>query len=156
MKNAIIFHGTGDSPNDYWFPYLRKELEKRGYEVWAPLLPNAENPNLKDWLSFILENGKITSETMLVGHSSGARIILSILENVDTKIEKAILVSGYAKPLSKDSNSEKGKEEFDWEKIKGKFQDIIFINSDNDHWECDDKQGRIMFDNLGGMQVILH
>jgi hypothetical protein len=35
-------------------------------------------------------------------------------------------------------------------------KDIIFINSDNDPWECTDIQGRIMFDHLGGTQIVLH
>ncbi|MFI5271216.1 MAG: alpha/beta hydrolase, partial [Candidatus Saccharimonadales bacterium] len=32
--------------------------------------------------------------------------------------------------------------------------DIIFINSIDDPWGCDDKQGRILFDKLGGTQII--
>lgn len=156
MKNAIILHGTGDSPNDFWFPWLKKELEKRGYEVWLPSLPNPEFPNLKEWIPFIIKNGKFTEETIIVGHSSGAQIILSLLEKIDVKIKQAILVSGYAKALRKDMDSEKNVDEYNWEAIKPKSQQFIFINSDNDPWTCDDKQGRIMFDNLGGMQIILH
>lgn len=34
--------------------------------------------------------------------------------------------------------------------------EIIFINSDNDPWGCDDKQGRKMFDKLGGTLIIRH
>ncbi|MFA5925629.1 MAG: alpha/beta fold hydrolase [Parcubacteria group bacterium] len=156
MKNAIILHGTGDSPNDFWFPYLKRELEARGYEVWIPSLPNADNPNLKDWLPFILENGKFSADTIIIGHSAGAQIILSLLEKIDVKVSQVILVSGYAKALRKDMNSEKNVDEYNWEEIKPKSQRFIFINSDNDPWTCDDKQGRIMFDNLGGMQIILH
>lgn len=156
MKNAIILHGTGDKPTDFWFPYLKEGLEKRGYEVWLPSLPNSEYPNLKDWIPFILENGKFTNETIIIGHSAGAQIILSLLEKLDVKIKQAILVSGYAKALRKDMNSEKNVDDYKWEAIKPKCEKFIFINSDNDPWTCDDKQGRIMFDNLGGMQIILH
>ena len=156
MKNVIILHGTGDKPTDFWFPWLKENLEKHGYEVWLPALPNPDKPNLKDWLPFILENRKITPETVLVGHSVGAQIILSILEKNDIKIKQAILVSGYAKSLGKDENEKKNINDFEWEKIKGKAEDFVFINSDNDPWTCDDKQGRIMFDNLGGTQVIKH
>lgn len=156
MKNAIILHGTGDSPNDFWFPYLKKELEKCGYEVWLPALPNSDYPNLKDWIPFLLEKGKFTEETIIIGHSAGAQIILSLLKKMDVKIKQAILVSGYAKALRKDMDSEKNVDEYDWEAIKMKSQQFVFINSDNDPWTCDDKQGRIMFDNLGGLQIILH
>ncbi|AKM82369.1 TPA: alpha/beta hydrolase [Candidatus Berkelbacteria bacterium] len=156
MKNAIILHGTGDSADNFWFPYVKKELESRGYDVWLPNLPCAEKPNIKDWLSFVLESGKITEETVLIGHSAGAQIILSVLENLNIKIKQAILVSGYSKELPKDVNSEMNKYEFNWESIRPHAGKFAFVNSDNDPWGCDDKQGRIMFDHLGGMQIILH
>lgn len=156
MKNAIILHGTGDKPTNFWFPWLKRELEKRDYAVWLPDLPNAEFPNRKDWIPFLLEGGKFTEETIIIGHSAGAQIILSLLEKLDVKIQQAILVSGYAKALRKEASSEKNVDEYDWEAIKPKCGKFIFINSDNDPWTCDDKQGRIMFDRLGGMQIILH
>jgi hypothetical protein len=156
MKNAIIFHGTGDGPDKYWFPWLKNELEARGYEVWLPALPNAEYRNLKDWLPFILKNGRLTDETIIIGHSAGAQIILSVLESAEVKIKKAILVSGYAKALRKDEKREKDSGEYDWDKIKGKAKEFIFINSDNDPWGCDDKQGRIMQEHLGGRLIIRH
>lgn len=156
MKNAIILHGTGDGPDKYWFPWLKKELEARGYEVWLPALPNAEFPNLKDWLPFILENGKFNDETILIGHSAGAQIILSVLENIQARVKKTILVSGYAKAIRKDAEAEKDSGIFNWEAIKDKSEEFIFINSDNDPWTCDDKQGKIMQDHLGGRLIIRH
>ncbi|MDO8574826.1 MAG: alpha/beta hydrolase [bacterium] len=155
MKNAIILHGTGTRPNEFWFPYLKKELEVRGYNVWLPQLPNAEKPNIHDWLPFILKNGKFSNDTIIIGHSKGSQIILSILENINKKVKQVILVSGYAKLIPKDRKSEKlGKP--NWEKIKKHSQNFVFINSDNDPWGCDDKQGKIMFDNLGGTLIIRH
>ena len=154
-KNAIILHGTGDSPEDYWFPYIKSNLESRGFSVWAPALPNAAKPNLQDWLPFVLENGEITENTILIGHSAGAQLILSILENIDCRVKQAILVSGYARALVK-TEHDKENNELDWNKAKEHAQNIIFVNSDNDPWECDDKQGRIMFDHLGGTQIIRH
>lgn len=153
MKNAILLHGTGDSSSSYWFPYLKGVLEQKGYEVWVPDLPNAEKPNLEDWLGFVLANGKFSVETLLIGHSAGAQLILSVLEEIRTPVKQAVLVSGYAKTLKLTADAIEAREP-QWEKIVGKFQDIVFINSDNDPWGCDDKQGRIMMDHLGGTLVI--
>ncbi|EKE25993.1 MAG: putative esterase protein-like protein, partial [uncultured bacterium (gcode 4)] len=154
--NAIILHGTWDNPDNFWFPYIKEGLEIMWYEVWTPILPNAEKPNLKDWLTFVTENWKFNSETILIGHSAGSQLILSILEKNEIKIAKAILISGYAKPLPKDDQTSIEKDDFLWKKIRNKAGEIFFINSDNDPWSCDDKQGKIMFDNLGWTLIIKH
>lgn len=153
MKNAIILHGTGDRNDSYWFPYLKGVLEQKGYDVWLPQLPNAEKPNLQDWLPFVLENGKFSGETILIGHSAGAQLILSVLEKLQEPIKQAILVSGFAKTLKVTADAKEAGEPL-WNDIVGKFHNIVFINSDNDPWGCDDKQGRIMMDHLGGTLVI--
>ncbi len=153
MKNAILLHGTGDSPAKYWFPYVAKELEKKGYKVWAPKLPNAEKPNLSDWLPYVYQNGVFTRDTVFIGHSAGAQLILSLLEKIGEKIKQAILVSGYAEPLPKNARV-KSKGKFAWKKIGKHAGSFIFINSDNDPWGCTDKQGRIMLDKLGGTLII--
>lgn len=155
MKNAIILHGTGTKNTDFWFPYLKEKLEAKGYEVWLPQLPNDETPNLKDWLGFVLGKGTFTEETVLVGHSAGSQLILSILENLKTPIKKAILVSGYAKLLRASMEEEKNTKEPNWEAIKGKVKEFVFINSDNDPWGCDDKEGAIMIEHLGGKQIVM-
>ena len=156
MKNAIILHGTGTKKDEFWFPYLKNELEKIGYDVWLPQLPNDDYPNLKEWLPFILSGGTFTEETVLIDHSAGSQVILSVLENINVRVKQAILVSGYAKALRKDLESEKNEEEFHWDAIRGKAKEFIFINSDNDPWGCDDTQGKIMADNLGGKLIIRH
>ncbi len=152
--NAIILHGTGDKNDMYWFPHLKVVLEAKGFDVWLPQLPNADRPNLQDWLPFVLEKGKFTEETIIVGHSAGAQLILSVLENIQGSIKQAVLVSGYAKPLRLTPDSEENTTEFQWDKIKDKSNQFTFINSDNDPWSCDDTQGRIMLDNLGGVLIV--
>jgi len=154
-KNAIIFHGTGTKPDEFWFPYLRKNLESRGYSVWLPQLPNADEPNVLEWLPFALQNGTFTEETVLIGHSKGSALILHVLEKIDCQIKQAILVSGYAEGLSKIAGS-KEVAVLNWGVIKMHAKDFIFINSDDDPWKCTDVEGRKMFDHLGGVQIILH
>jgi predicted alpha/beta hydrolase family esterase len=154
MKNAIILHGTGDKNTDFWFPYVKEKLEENGFTVWLPQLPNATKPNLKDWLTFVLKNGVFNSETVLIGHSAGSQLILSILEALTIQIKKAVLVSGYAESL-RASDATKERPELNWEKIKKATREIIFINSDNDPWGCTDKQGTIMKDHLGGRLIVM-
>ena len=147
--NIIIFHGTGCSSDFYWYPYIKENLEKRGYKVFVPNLPNPDEAKLEEWLSYVLNNLKITKDTILIGHSAGSPLILSILENINFKIKQAILVAGF---LELDSNILQSS--YNFEKIRSNVQDIIFINSVNDPWGCDDMQGRKMFDKLGGTLII--
>lgn len=155
MKNATILHGTGTKNTDFWFPYLKNKLEEKGFKVWLPQLPNDETPNLKEWLPFVLENGKFNEHTVLIGHSAGSQLILSVLEKITVRIKQAILVSGYAESLRESAESNV-KPELNWEQIREHAQDIILINSDNDPWGCDDTQGKIMADKLGGTLMVRH
>ncbi len=156
MKNTIILHGTGSNPNEFWFPWLKEVLEKKGYEVWVPELPDGDNPDKNKWLPFIFENGKFNEETVIIGHSAGAAIILALLEDLDVKIRRAILVGGYCMSTGTDGVNGVLQKVYDWEKISNATTEkLIFINSDNDPWGCNDFQGRRMMDMAGGMQIII-
>lgn len=156
MKNATLFHGTGCSPKSYWLPWLKKELEKKKYKVQVPLLPNSDKPDIKEWLPFVLKNGKFSKDTVLIGHSAGCPLILSILENINVKIKQAILVAGFSEPLKTIDKEPILQASYDWKKIKSHVQDLVFINSDNDPWGCNDKAGRRLFDRLGGTLIVMH
>ena len=153
--NAIILHGTGTKNNEFWFPYVKEKLEDKGYEVWLPQLPNDEKPNVAEWLPFVMDGAQFDKDTVLIGHSAGSQLILSILEKLQHPIKQAILVSGYAKHLRATADAENSIDEPNWDAIKGKAADIIFLNSDNDPWGCDDEQGKIMKIKLGGTQITM-
>ena len=154
MKNAIILHGTGCNPRSYWIPYIKKYLEKNGYDVWVPQLPDSENPDLKKQLPFILANGKFNKDTILIGHSAGGPLAISVLEHISVKINKAILVAGYARIKGSKKPEKILQKEYDWNKVKTNVKDMIFINSDNDPWGCNDVEGRYMLDNIGGILIM--
>ncbi|MBN1619067.1 alpha/beta hydrolase [Candidatus Dojkabacteria bacterium] len=126
MKNAIILHGTGDSPKSFWFPWLKNELENDGYQVWTPQLPDADNPQIKKWLPFILENAKIDKDTVIVGHSAGATVILALLEAIDIQIKQAISVAGYCYN-DEDPNDPIIKKEYNWDKISKNTQELFLL-----------------------------
>ena len=154
MKNAIILHGTGCNPNSFWQPSIKQFLEKEGYEVWVPALPDPDIPDLKKWLPYVLSKAKFNENTVLIGHSAGSPLILSILENIDVTIHKAILVAGYTRMKSKNDNPLILQKRYDWNKIKKNVRDIVFINSSNDPWGCNDKEGLELFRHLGGALII--
>src|SRR6185437_13545519 len=86
MKNVIILHGTSETKDSFWFPWLNTELEKRGYTISLPQLPDADTPDLGKWLPVALKE-PYNSETILIGHSAGGPLQLSVLENIHDRIK---------------------------------------------------------------------
>jgi predicted alpha/beta hydrolase family esterase len=154
--NVNIFHGTGSNPDHFWFPWLQRNLEQKNYRVWLPQLPNADKPCIDEWLPFTLKNGAYDENTILVGHSSGCALILSVLENIKIKVKKAVLVAGFAYQLDPEVEDLIIQKSYNWDLIKRNVGSMILINSDNDPWGCDDKAGKFIFDNLGGTLIIRH
>jgi|SRR5579871_6053889 len=156
MKNAIIFHGTGDNPDRYWYRWLGKELENDGYKVAIPYNPTINTEPIDTFLPKVLKQHTFDTDTLLVGHSAGGPLILSILEHIDTPIRKAVLVAGYCTHPDEQMEDPVLQETYDWDKIRRNVEEIVFINSVNDPWNCNDTQGRMMFDHLGGTHVIVN
>lgn len=155
MKHAILLHGTGCTPTSFWFPTIKIFLENHGYTVWTPQLPDADNPDLKTWLPVVLQQGHFDQHTIIIGHSAGAPLTLSILENITTPIHKAILVAGYARPKGKDKQPEAILQDtYNWPQIKSNVRDLILINSDNDPWGCDHQEGLHIWQHLGGTLIL--
>ena len=102
----------------------------------------------------MLANHAFGEETVLVGHSGGAALLLAILEHIDTRVAQAILVAGYA---TRPNTGEEPvlQSTYDWERIRANVRDLYFVNSVNDPYGCDAAQGRSMFDRLGGTQIVL-
>jgi uncharacterized protein len=153
-KNAIIFHGTRETPESYWYPWLASQLRGRGYEVDVPAYPEINETPIAEFITKVMKNHRFDEDTVLVGHSAGGPLLLSILERVHVNIPQAILVAGYSSRLQDELDDPVLQESYDWERIGSHVRDIYFINSVNDPWGCDAEQGRTMFDHLGGTQII--
>src|SRR3990167_4408055 len=54
MKNVVIFYGYSETPQSFWYPYVKKTLENKGYKVVIPKLPNTNDPKLDEQLEFSL------------------------------------------------------------------------------------------------------
>lgn len=153
MKNVVILHGTSETKDSFWFPWLTAELEKKGYTVSLPALPDADTPNIKKWLPVALQE-TYTEETVLIGHSAGCPLMLSVLENIPVKIAQAIFVAAYFEPVNPIKDILQSS--YEWEKITLHMKDSIIINSDNDPWQCDDKQALKLFGHIGGNLILRH
>lgn len=139
MANAFIFHGTYGYPEENWFPWLKYELEKLGCDTTVPKFPTPENQTLANWLKlFTPLEGKLNSETILIGHSMGSAFALDILQMKARKVRAVFLVSPSIADLPDPEDKfnklnrsfyEKG---FDWNTIKESSNSFHAIGSDND------------------------
>lgn len=155
MKNALILHGTANNHTGNWFPWLTEELQTRGWKVFCPDLPHAERPNIKRYTKYITDNWMFDSESVIIGHSSGAVEILGLLSQFpkDLVISQAILVSGFTDNLG-DAKSELFLEPFDYEYIQKKAKRFVIFHSDTDPY-VPLYHGEKLASYLGGELVIL-
>lgn len=158
MNKAVLLHGTDGTPNDHWFPWLRGELQQRGYEVFAPELPGNHTPNRDVYEAFFKNSGWDFTDNLLIGHSSGTTTILNLLmADWFPEIKGSVMVGTFLnEKLTKDADwYELGQfdnlfvQDFDIEKIKNKCPEFIFVHGDNDH-ACDYNDAKEFCHKLGG------
>jgi uncharacterized protein len=152
-RRAIIFHGTGAQPEWIWYPWLANRLRMRGYDVETPHHPGTNVEPIASFLPGVLAAHSFDEDTVLVGHSGGAALLLALLEHLDVTVAQAVLVAGYS-TLPNDGPEPVLQDAYDWEAIRSHVRELVFLNSVTDEFGCDAEQGRAMFDRLGGTLVV--
>jgi predicted alpha/beta hydrolase family esterase len=119
MKKAIIIHGWGANPTDFWFQREKKLLEKRGYKVEVPQMPHILLPEEEEWVD-TLAKLKPDRDTILIGHSLGTPTILRYLEKAQENVNTVFLVSPFSRDLGNNFEAIQHfvDRPFDWGKIK--------------------------------------
>lgn len=138
IPSVLIIHGYKSYPNDCWFPWLKKELEKRRFEVAILHLPNPQKPKKKLWVTSIKSAIKRPNQNIfLVGHSLGSIAILRYLETLkhDEMIGGVINVAGRLikrKGNSKHPTANFFSDSIHWKKIKKHCNTFVGIYSIDD------------------------
>lgn len=92
IKRFVILHGKGGSPAANSLPWLKKELEKRGYEVDVPKLPNPDVPMDEEQAEHVIKHCTLDEKTAVIGHSFGGVVALRLLEK-GIKLGRVTLVA---------------------------------------------------------------
>jgi uncharacterized protein len=156
-KRVFIIHGWEGTPDSNWFPWLKSELGKYGFEVFVPQMPNADFPVAEEWLEYLQKIvGEPDNNTFLVGHSLGAIAILRYIESLpeNKTAGGAILVAGFSEHIGIGEIENFFAIPLDYEKVKTAAGKIVAINSDNDPY-VPLKQGEIMRDRLGAKLIVV-
>lgn len=162
MKRVFIIHGWDGSPENHWFPWLKKELKKIGFKVIVPAMPHSSEPKIELWVSHLNKIvGKVNEETYFVGHSIGCQAIMRYLETVDdnSKVGGIVFVAGFFNLPFLKTRMEKIiakpwlETTINTNKIKKQTKQIVAIFSDNDaHVSLDEAP---LFERKLGAKVIV-
>ena len=164
-KRVYIIHGWEFKPKHNWYPWLKKELEKRDFEVIVPEMPNTEAPEIKAWVQY-LEGvvGQPDEQTYFVGHSIGCQAILRYLQKTGKKVGGVVCVGGW---FELTGIKEEGEEvlkvvrpwletPIDFEKVRNTTDKFIAILSDDDYYVSFEKHQKSFKDNLDAEIIVEH
>lgn len=159
MKRALIIHCWGGYPEYCWYPYARRELEKRGFEVLVPAFPQTDTPKLDAWLPALRDclGGGPDEHTFLIGHSIGCALIMRYLESLlaDEKIGGAVFVAGFTDDLGLEEIKNFFTAPMDFEAMKEHCPKFVAIQSDNDPY-VPINQADILKEKFGSRIIMKH
>ena len=100
MRNVFIIHGSNGSPEENWFPWLKKELERLDNRVFVPRFPipvnKKEGHKLNLWFNKFNEYKQyINNKTIIVAHSRGCTFAYHLLPKLNIKIDSLFLVGPF-------------------------------------------------------------
>lgn len=162
-KRVYIIHGWDGSPQNCWFPWLKNQLEARGFLVKIPAMPNPAVPEIKSWVAHLNSIvGKADENTYFIGHSIGCQTILRYIEQIPKKtIGGIVCVAGFFKLLHLQTDEEKEiakpwlETPVNFNKIKERANKIIAIFSDDDP-DVDLENKELFEKHLGAKTIIEH
>ena len=148
-EQVLILHGWEDSSQSTFIPGLKKNLEAKGYNVFAFDAPNTDEPDFDKWFSFIEQKIKENNlkDFHLVGHSMGGHLACKLAEKYKLASLKLVAPVGFS-PTEKYFEQYKNsltqeeiiffrnyqKRELDTKKVKKNVKEISFIFGINDPW----------------------
>ncbi len=108
-QKILLIHGFEGSGEGNWLPWLKKELEARGFEVYNPTMTTSEHPTIESWMKELMPfMEKLGEGDIIVGHSLGSKAALHLIEKTKKKIGHLFLIASAVGTV----------EERDWEKFR--------------------------------------
>lgn len=143
MKRVFIIHGWDGSPDEGIFPWLKKELEAKSFQVFNPAMPEPLNPQIDPWVKFLAEQvGIPDKDTIFFGHSIGSQTILRYLESLpeDIKVGGAVFLAPWVNlnPVAYETDEDLIiakpwlETKLGWDKVKSHTNKFVAIFSDDD------------------------
>jgi predicted alpha/beta hydrolase family esterase len=159
-KDVIILHGTMGSPIGNWFPWLKDQLDG-DYNVYVPEFPTPDNQSKDNWCATLRDQAPIFGKnTILIGHSIGATLLMHILEGMSEPVYKSVFVCPVLDEIGNEEYDALNKTfiekmpDYDWLTMSNNMGDCTIFMGDNDpyvpswHAEC-------LQDQIGGELIVV-
>lgn len=156
MDRIFLVHGWGGKPEGGWFPWLKEELEHKGFSVLSVRMPEPSKPEPKAWVKALSAAVEIPrNNCFLVGHSLGCITILRYLETLGEhqEIGGAVLVAGFSEGLGFREISSFFTEPLHWKKVRSHCKSFTAIHSDDDPYVTP-KYGEVFRQQLGAKVIM--
>ncbi len=156
-KRVFVIHCWGGKPNTRWYPWLKRELEKRDFEVSVLAMPDTEHPRMNAWVKSLSKAvGAPDENCYFVGHSVGCITILRYLETIRKEVGGVIMVAGFTSDLGFDDLKSFFTKPINWKRIKSNCRGFVAVHSDNDPYVSLHYGKEIFKNKLGADLVIEH
>lgn len=159
MKRAIIIHCWEGYPQYCWYPWVKKELEVKGFQVAVPAFPETELPKMDRWVPKLQEVIGVPDENLyLIGHSIGCATIMRYLETLkeNERVGGVVFVAGFTENVGYAEIQNFFETPLDLEKIKTKAKKgFVAIHSDDDPY-VDLRYANTFKEKLGAEIIIKH
>ncbi len=132
-KRVLIIHGVESNSREHWFLEEKARLNKLGYDVAVPDMPNSFHPRKKEWVK-VIEELNPDKNSILIGHSLGGTAVLRYLEKSKNRVETSILMATPIRKLGPEFKMIENFLEsvFNWEKIKESSEKFVVFNQTED------------------------
>lgn len=139
MKRVFIVHGWEGSPEANWLPWMKRELEARGFQVIVPAMPDTDHPKIDAWvehLEKIVESSD--DETYFIGHSIGCQAIARYIAKTKPQVTGVLFVAGWFTLVGLESEEEEKIAQpwmatpIDYEAFRSCVKKVVVLLSDDD------------------------
>lgn len=162
-KRAFIIHGWSGHPDEHWLPWLKEELEQKGFEVHVPLMSRNDDPVIEEWDARLAEVvGSSDENTYFIGHSIGCQAIMRYLATRDEKAGGCVFVAGWFW-LDNMENAHEEKiaepwinQPIDFGKVMAATNNISVFISDTDDFGKVEENTKAFQENLHAKVKVLH
>ena len=135
----------------HWILWIKKELEGRGINVYAPLMPEPWAPVYENWKKEFNKTD-FDEETILIGHSCGCAFLVRWLGETKRKIKKLILVAPWKIAYRSDGIDRDFYGYKIDEKLKERVHDIVMFTANDE--EEDGKRSLEIYNQFLGGKII--